>query len=139
MPLAAAWLSSISRQSSESSSGRGWLDPLVLCFTVTTLVFGVLYLRKMFDGHATGWMLVGAVVYAAVGTVVAYWLIEPPLHGVLGDAQREIAALGPGGLFPYVVPLLYQLLGAIAAFAVLLASIAMCVANISADLTAVGA
>jgi hypothetical protein len=114
-----------------------WLS--VLCLIVTTLVFGVLYLRKVFDGHATGWMLVGTVVYAAVGAVVAYWLVEPPLHAVLGGAQRAIAELGLGGLFPYVVPLLYQLVGAIAAFAVLLASIALCVANVSAVFIAVGA
>lgn len=114
-----------------------WLS--VLCFTVTTLVFGVLYLRKVFDGHATGWMLVGTVVYAAMGAVVAYWLVEPPLHGVLGEAQQAIAELGFGGVLPYVVPLLYQLIGAIAAFAVLLASIALCVANVSAVLIAVGA
>ena len=113
-----------------------WLS--VLCFAVTTLVFGVLYLRKVFDGHATGWMLVGTVVYAAVGAVVAYWLVDPPLHGVLGEAQQAIVELGLGGIFPYVVPLLYQLIGAIAAFAVLLASIALCVANVSAVLNAVG-
>ena len=113
-----------------------WLS--VLCFAVTTLVFGVLYLRKVFDGHATGWMLVGTVVYAAVGAVVAYWLVDPPLHGVLGEAQQAIVELGLGGIFPYVVPLLYQLIGAIAAFAVLLASIALCVANVSAVLIAVG-
>lgn len=114
-----------------------WLS--VLCLSVTTVVFGVLFIRKVFDGHATGWMLVGTVVYAGAGAVVAYWMVEPPLHGVLGDAQEAIAENGLGGVIPHVVPLLYQLLGALAAFAVLLASIALCVANVSAVLLAVGA
>lgn len=113
-----------------------WLS--VLCLSVTVVVFGVLYLRRVFDGHASAWMLLGTVVYAGTGAVVAFWLVDPPLNGVLGSAQAAIRESGLTAVLPYVLPLLYQLIGALAAFAILLSSIALCVANVSAVLIAVG-
>lgn len=104
----------------------------VATLTVTVLSFLVLYLRRVVEGGRTAWLLLLTVAYAFVGAVVAWWLVEPPLHGTLDAAVAVIRVDGLFGVLPYVVPLGYQLVGGLASFAVLLSSVFACVANLSA-------
>lgn len=106
----------------------------VASLSMTVLVFSVLYLREVFAGGRTAVLLMMTVLYALVGVIVAFWLVEPPLHGVLDSAVAAIERDGLGGVIPFMMPLLYQAVGAVAAFAVLLSSIGVCVANVSAVL-----
>lgn len=106
----------------------------VASLLVTVLVFTLLYFREVFAGGRTAVLLLMTVLYALVGVVVAFWLVQPPLHGVLGSAVAAIGRDGLGGVIPYMVPLLYQAVGALASFAVLLSSIGVCIANVSAVL-----
>lgn len=110
-----------------------------ICLLVTASVFGVLWWRRVFDGHASGWLLSLTVAYAGVGAVVALWLVEPPLHGVVLDAAAAVEKDGVAAVVPFLVPLLFQLVGAVASFALLLSSIGLCIANVTSVLIAVRA
>lgn len=105
-----------------------------VCTFVTVVVFGILYRREVFDGRGTFWLLLLTVMYSAAGTLVALWLVDPPLHGVIDDARAATKANGISGVVPYLLPLGMQLAGAFASFVTLLASLALAVANMSAAL-----
>ncbi|GAA1230217.1 hypothetical protein JOF42_000367 [Microbacterium phyllosphaerae] len=114
-----------------------WVSVALLAVAIT--VFATLYFRRAFGGGRTAGLLTMTLAYAVVGVLVALWLIEPPLHGVLPAALEALKSDAEGGIFPYLLPLGAQLLGALACFAVLLSSIAVCLANISAVLMEVQA
>ncbi|MBT2473603.1 hypothetical protein J7E68_03180 [Microbacterium sp. ISL-103] len=109
-----------------------WTATLVLL--VATFVFLVLWWRRVYDGKATSWALVVTVPFAAVGSLVSYWLLEPPMQGVLEPAKAALAADGIGALTPFLTPLILQILGAVASFILLIGSVAFCAANVSAAL-----
>jgi len=106
----------------------------VLVLLITTVVFLVLWWRRVFDGNGTFWALVITVPFAAVGSIVSYWLLEPPLQGVLEPAKAALTADGIGALAPYLIPLILQLLGALASFILLIGSVSFCAANVAAAL-----
>ncbi|TDL45293.1 hypothetical protein [Microbacterium oleivorans] len=110
-----------------------------ICMLVTVCVFGVLWWRRVFNGRANGWLLTLTVLYAGVGALVALWLVEPPLHGVVTDAAAAVEKDGLGAVIPFLVPLLFQLVGAVASFALLVSSIGLCIANVTSVLIAVRA
>ncbi|WP_144880692.1 hypothetical protein [Microbacterium paraoxydans] len=109
-----------------------WTAVLVLLITAT--VFLVLWWRRVFDGKGAAWALFGTVPFAGVGSLVAYWLIEPPLQGVIEPARAALDVDGVGGLFPYLIPLILQILGAASSFILLVSSMAFCGANVAAAL-----
>ena len=114
-----------------------WLALVVVL--VTMLVFLALWWRRVFDGHGAFWAMLSTVLFAASGAIVAYWLIEPPLQGVLAPATAALAADDLMAFLPYLGPLLLQILGALASFILLFSSLALCGANVAAVLIASGA
>lgn len=105
---------------------------------VTTVVFTVLYFAHVFRGGQTVFEMVMTVVYAGVGVVVAVWLIEPPLHGVLGPAMLAVQEQGVAGVLPFAGPVGMQVVGAVITYCLLLSAIGLCLANMSAALLASG-
>lgn len=96
----------------------------------------VLGLQCDFDGRGTAWALLAPLPYGAAGTAVAYWLLDPPLHGIV---EIAVAAIDTGcllAILPFVLPLALQALGALASFVLLIAAIALCRANVVAALMA---
>lgn len=104
---------------------------------VTLAVFLVLNWARAFSGRRTAVEMVLTVVYAGIGVTVAVWLIEPPLHGVLGPARSSLDEHGAVGVVPFAGPLILQIIGAAVTYLLLLASIGLCMANMSAALLAV--
>ncbi|MBT2473646.1 hypothetical protein J7E68_03405 [Microbacterium sp. ISL-103] len=109
-----------------------WSSVVVLA--VTTVVFLVLWWRRVFDGKGASVALLATVPLAGLGSVVSYWLLEPPLQGVLEPSLAALNAEGIAGLTPYLVPLVLQILGALWSFILLFGAAAFCGANVSAAL-----
>lgn len=106
---------------------------------VTVIVFTVLYFAHTFKGGRTVIEMVLTVAYAAVGVLVSVWLIEPPLHGVLGPAAISVQEQGAVGVLPFAGPVGMQVIGAVVTYCLLLSAIGLCLANMSAALLASGA
>lgn len=105
---------------------------------VTIVVFTVLYFAHVYRGGRTVIEMVLTVAYAAVGVVVSVWLIEPPLHGVLGPATLSVQQQGAVGVLPFAGPVAMQVIGAVITYCLLLSAIGLCLANMSAALFASG-
>lgn len=105
---------------------------------ITVLVFTVLFLRKAFGARQLGWSLFGTFFYSLVGAYGSFLIIEPPLHNVRSIAAADIANNGLiPGVMPHLGPLALQLVGALCIYFLLISSMALCVATVSAALITV--
>lgn len=115
-----------------------WTSAFALVITV--IVFMVLFLRKTFDARQLGWSLFATFFFAIAGAYGSFLIIEPPLHNVrdLAIAGIDRDGLLPG-IMPYLGPLAMQLFGVLCIYILLVSSVALCIATVSAALMSVRA
>lgn len=104
-----------------------------LTLLMSAVVLLILYLRGVIDGHRAGWSITGTVALAAGGVAVSIFLLAPPLQDVLASARNE-----SGGVLKYFGQLSLQFCGALICFGVLIGSIGLCIAHVTAALEAAG-